>query len=330
MIHIHISYAEKDKKHAEKLRFRIEHFRLKQSGRNRPLEKLKITSNLYNETQECINYLVVICSFNSANDKAVEKEISDFMEKCPINRIVPFVVSGTVNSRNPCDECIPLILREYTAKDMIAIDTLALGWRRAVCKLICEFHSLELSTLEKRIFWHNLKNAAKILALIAIIIGILCSEYYHFGKVYYKEIKYSYHAPVGIDRLNIIERLFEKDYYIFTVATGTVTSVQKRGNPTVYSTGNELQDNYYQIISSPETFYTYHTDGTLDAQINMDENKNTLFIINYGANVDDAYFSADIQGFKPYRIKFKDGTEFCRCSFTYDEQGCMEDIVIIE
>ncbi|MBR5710570.1 MAG: TIR domain-containing protein [Thermoguttaceae bacterium] len=124
-----ISYSSKDKKIAEKIRDKIESYRLptvvrkeletkkyRQPVKPLCLDESEFTSSVLSEIilkkEEASRYLLVICSPNSAKSEWVNWEIENFILMGRYNRIIPYIIDGVPNSGDPETECFPPILRQ--------------------------------------------------------------------------------------------------------------------------------------------------------------------------------------------------------------------------
>ncbi|MBP5382180.1 MAG: toll/interleukin-1 receptor domain-containing protein, partial [Bacteroidales bacterium] len=135
------------------------------------------------------NYLIVICSPNSARSEWVGREINHFIKIGRKDKIIPFVVSGTPYSGGD-DECYHPILRDAFPKgDVIGVqvndtgdDPIFLRRRKAVAKTV----SLLLDTpgaytyiwnrYRRQLVRHNILRAvAVVLALALMFLGIRLS-----------------------------------------------------------------------------------------------------------------------------------------------------------
>ena len=131
---IFISYNHKDMKWAKWIQKRLEWYRLPKEVRNRfPSSKYIrpvfrdrdcLSSGILNEkirrNLESSEYLVVICSPNSAQSKWVSDEVEYFIHHGRIDKIIPFIVKGSPKdythldtSLPKDDECFPSSLRQW-------------------------------------------------------------------------------------------------------------------------------------------------------------------------------------------------------------------------
>lgn len=113
---------------------------------------------------EASQYLVVICSPNSANSDWVSDEIKEFIEMGRFEKIVPFIVDGSPQDYSHADisqpllgECFPLALREWNAKhpdkNLLGISVTDDGKanrQKAFIRLVAHLLGVEFDTLWKR------------------------------------------------------------------------------------------------------------------------------------------------------------------------------------
>lgn len=136
-----ISYNSKDDKWAKWLQRKLESYHLPSVIRNEkdePLsmevKKLRIfryrsdlnttslSSGLANELDES-NYLIVICSPNSAKSEWVGKEIKHFIDTGKRDKIIPFIVAGEPYSKDRKRECFnPVLLDAFPGNDMLGVN----------------------------------------------------------------------------------------------------------------------------------------------------------------------------------------------------------------
>lgn len=135
--YVFISYNHRDARWAKWLQKKLEWYRLPTEIQNefgesrfiRPVfrDRDNLTSGVLNEALqrnlETSQYLVVICSPNSADSKWVSEEIEAFVKMGGVERVVPFIVEGTPHGYSSDDylqplddECYPLALRRWNAE----------------------------------------------------------------------------------------------------------------------------------------------------------------------------------------------------------------------
>lgn len=188
-----ISYQRKDEQWADKLRNKLEHYRLPSSVRKqdaslpkeiRPIfrDALELAGGvLAKEIQTALQqskFLIVICSPNSAKSPWVNKEIQTFIDLGREDRIIPFIIDGTPFSDNEDTECFPPALRSLKdEKELLGININELSRDAASVKVVARMFGLKFDTLWQR--YEREKNrkrwmmisGALLFALVSLGIG---------------------------------------------------------------------------------------------------------------------------------------------------------------
>ena len=187
-----ISYQRKDEKWADRLRSRLEHYRLPSSVRRqdaslpkeiRPIfrDALELASGVLAKEIEAAlqnsKYLIVICSPNSAKSPWVNKEIQTFIDFGREDRIIPFIIDGTPFSDDEETECYPPALRSLKGeKELLGININEISPEAAPIKVVARMFGLKFDTLwqryEKEQRKRRLQIIAGISALAIIAIGV--------------------------------------------------------------------------------------------------------------------------------------------------------------
>lgn len=317
MQHIYISYAARDTLAALELRWRLQAYK-----RHHP--EITLGTGLFSPQPEDENYLVVICSRRAAADPRVEADIVRFCDQQPVTRIVPYVVNGIPNAREPKNECLPAALRRLGGGELLAANAATLGKQRAVNKIISSVCGIRLDELERRSQKQRTRRITVTVSMVLLfLLYALYSEYSTSSRTeYYREIVYENHVPAGVGRLGFIGRLFVPDHYIFKINHTSVLSVTRVGGPAGYTPADPALAAFYQAIDSPVVHYSYHTDGELDAAVHTQADGTILFVMNYTAGMTAVDLSLLPDGIEPYFLVI-DGrqSEFSRCVFTYGDRG---------
>lgn len=161
-----ISYQRKDEEWADRLRSKLEHYRLPSSVRKldaslpkgiRPIfrDALELAGGILAKEIETAlqnsKYLIVICSPNSAKSPWVNKEIQTFMDLSREDRIIPFIIDGTPFSGNEETECYPPALRSLKEeKELLGININELSRDAAAIKVVARMFGLKFDTLWQR------------------------------------------------------------------------------------------------------------------------------------------------------------------------------------
>ena len=123
-----ISYSHADKKIAKKLQRKLEHYHLPITLRKNYPELPKNLSPIFVDDSDLVakgtlktalqdnleraNYLIVICSPNSAKSEYVNDEVEYFIKLGRQDHIIPFIVDGAPHSQDNSLECFPPALFE--------------------------------------------------------------------------------------------------------------------------------------------------------------------------------------------------------------------------
>ena len=161
-----ISYQRKDEEWADRLRSKLEHYRLPSSVRKqdaslpkeiRPIfrDALELAGGvLAKEIEKALQqskFLIVICSPNSAKSPWVNKEIQTFIDLGREDHIIPFIIDGTPFSENDSTECFPPALRSLQGeKELLGININELGRDAAAIKVVARMFGLKFDTLWQR------------------------------------------------------------------------------------------------------------------------------------------------------------------------------------
>lgn len=158
-----ISYRSTDREWAVWLQHMLEHYRLPSV-----LNGVRLPDSLYpvfldtselsggtlgNELAEALEssrYLIVICSPSSAQSQWVDKEVQSFIDRGEIDRVIPFIISGSPYGED--DNCfVPALTRlRGTAMEQLGISVNENGREPAAVKVIARMLGLRFNDLWKR------------------------------------------------------------------------------------------------------------------------------------------------------------------------------------
>ena len=163
-----ISYQRKDEEWADRLRNKLEHYRLPSSVRKhdaslpkeiRPIfrDALELSGGFLSKEIETAlqqsKFLIVICSPNSAKSPWVNKEIQTFIDLGREDCIIPFIIDGIPFSEDPDTECFPPALRSLKGeKELLGIshNEIDRNGDAASVKVVARMFGLKFDTLWKR------------------------------------------------------------------------------------------------------------------------------------------------------------------------------------
>lgn len=96
-------------------------------------------------------YLIVICSPRAAQSPWVSKEVQYFIDNGKENNIIPFIIGGIPNAKNPEEECFPEGLRQLSGeKEILGININEMGRDAAAIKVIARMFDLRFDALWQR------------------------------------------------------------------------------------------------------------------------------------------------------------------------------------
>lgn len=188
-----ISYTTADLKAAGKLKRRIRNYYLPafmRKGRVRKRISVFMADQDFNEHQviaglhkklDEANYLVVVCSPNSAQSVGCTEEVSYFIQTGRADHIIPYIISGQPNSHIQATECYPEPLRALPQDRQInGIYTPLVGQYNGYLMVMSrmlnlEYDALRIEDWKRRIFKYTLFS---ILTLIFMAVGVIAEGYY--------------------------------------------------------------------------------------------------------------------------------------------------------
>jgi len=241
-----ISYSHKDKKWAEWLQNKLEHYKLPTSLHKasegkvpktvrpifRDLADLSMGPLESNLKKELIDsrYLIVICSLESAKSEWVNKEIIHFKELGREDRIIPFIISGEPNSNNE-NECFPPALRDT---DILGASLNELSNEQAVIRIVANLLGLKFDVLWDREKREQKKIRMRRAGIAAALILIVCfSVFMYWDFNFHKKIDYYsnyveiYGVAKGVDELSPKQVSKRNASYKITKLKGKIISIEK-------------------------------------------------------------------------------------------------------
>ena len=223
-----ISYSHKDKDIAMKLQKRLERYHLPSTLQKSNPDLPKKLRPVFIDESDLVakgtlkaalqdnlnrsNYLIVICSPNSAKSEYVNDEVEYFINSGRTDYIIPLIVDGMPHSDDGATECFPPAILELPREnELLGIDIKKFGMRDAFLRVIAAMLRLDLDKFVSRearerkkramiftplvlasaIFagmfvWYNLDRQAVIFAPIAAVLavaaGVLVWRNYDFFR----------------------------------------------------------------------------------------------------------------------------------------------------
>lgn len=269
-----ISHTESDSQWAKKLHTKLNHYSIPSSIKKKHPELPKnlrpvfwykrdiselhlqqtIRKELYNS-----EYLIVICSRESAQKTWVNEEVRIFKEEFGRDdKIIPFVVDGTPNSNNSDEECFPLLLRNLPIDEQIrGIDVRGEdGTEGAIINVIATMLHVRYDDLYQRYVREKKKRlysyiVAAVISLISLF--FIWDFYFHTKYEYFLDYADCNGWPTGIIPIN--DDMAKKEYriYRFEYLQGKlrrVVYVDGKGNIQPYNFTE-----YYNRFSIQELLY---------------------------------------------------------------------------
>ena len=230
-----ISYNREDEKWAKWLQDKLEGYKLPTAickedpnlpQRVRPIFRDKtdlgggsLRDSLQKELEDA-RFLIVICSPKAAKSHYVNYEIEHFINIGREQNIIPFVVSGTPNSKNDDNECFPSILKTLN-NEPLGISITEIGKEQAFIKVIAALLNLKFDQLWQRHKRSQKRKQKNRLIVIGLLTTILLSSifiYWDNNRVkikYYADYNEVWGIPEGVCRLTEDDILHRHVSYLF-------------------------------------------------------------------------------------------------------------------
>lgn len=342
-----ISYSRKDEAWAKWLQKKLETYRipaiLRKQNLNVPQklypvfrDKTDLTGGklleVLHEELDNSQYLIVICSPNSAGSEWVDKEIRHFMEKGREEYIIPFIVGGEPMAGNDAQECYPESLRRGTEAEILGISVKELGKEKAFLRVVAtllnlKFDQIVMRDRRRRVRQRVLAAAGCLLLLAGLLAG---AWYYMPHSGYYRDFVCCYEVPQGLYPLSRKERMGRAEYYRIVTKEGKVVRLER-----LNSLGKPVQP----IAAASEEAYAsidFFYEGKQLSRAELRDGAGCLILVrDYSSNLkavdflksDDssqAFALSAVQGgygLEADNISGISRSEITRCINTYDENG---------
>ena len=164
--HAFISYSRKDVMWAKWLQSKLEVYRTPKSlyknypdypNRLRPIFTdvndlaAGSLSDILQESLANSDFLILICSPESAHSQWVNKEVQIYIDLGRIYHIIPFVIEGIPFSKDPDTECYPeALLKHPDGRHLLAVNINDFGQEAAAIKVIARLLNLRFDILWQR------------------------------------------------------------------------------------------------------------------------------------------------------------------------------------
>ena len=232
-----ISYATTDSKWAKWLQHQLSYYHIPTSVKKskigipnkiRPIfiYEYDLAGNQLHQAIEqelsASKYLIVICSPNAAKSKYVNREVETFIKQGRSEYIIPFIVDGEVNSKNPEKECFPPALLELFYDDDPSNDPRAAniqtnGKRQALVDVVATMLGVRRDLLWNRYKAHLMKQrfTMGLLAVFAILFGLFYWDYTRPTYKYFADYVDVWGVPKGIIELDKKQVAHRNGSYMF-------------------------------------------------------------------------------------------------------------------
>lgn len=344
-----ISYSRADEKWARWIQRRLETYRfptvLRRENQNLPRKIFPICRDktdlpggvLWEQLKHQLDeseYLIVICSPNSAASEWVGREISYFQELGRNRNIIPFIVDGEPHAADSAAECYHPALMNYPDEELLGVSVRELGRGRAVLRVIASLMQLRYDQLvmRDRRRSRRRKTAAAIVSalVLAVTAGLVWYEMPH--SAYYWNYIYQNELPVGLGRVSAKDQKTAHDYYRIVTRRNKIIRLERvnsAGTPTYASTAFALDE-------LPVIEFYYSETGNLSSVTQRDAYGEIQLIKNYMPSLNAVDFHnphddtavvtlpSDLSGnlgMDALMVFSSDNSEIARELLEYDENG---------
>lgn len=300
-----ISYNHKDAKWARQLQRQLEHYRLPSAlCREQPDLPKRITPVFLDSSDlvarsslleslcaklDASNYLIVLCSPNSAASPWVNDEVEHFISTGRKDQIIPLIIDGDPHAADPARECYPPALANLSSREeLLGISTQAYGRRGAFLRIIATLLDLKLDRVIVRDAAVRRRRAAlyasALLLALATVFSLIWYNVPH--TAYYLDYTYLWEKPVGIQKVPFSHRR-QMDYtYRFTTLRGDVVQVERVNSAGTLTTANIS----LSWDDPPSMRFYYGTSDDFDGRVVT----RVAYYDIYGQELYEKHYSADL------------------------------------
>lgn len=252
-----ISYNHKDAKLARQLQRQLEHYRLPSALCKEQPDLPKRITPVFLDSSDLVarsslleslrakldasNYLIVLCSPNSAASPWVNDEVEYFINTGRKDQIIPLIIDGEPHAADPARECYPPALSSLSShEELLGIDIQAYGRRGAFLRIIATLLDLRLDRVIARDAAVRRRRAALYAsALLLALAAVVFLVWYNVPHTaYYVDYTYEWEKPVGIQEVSSSRRR-QMDYtYRFTTLRGDVIQVERVNSAGTLTSGS--------------------------------------------------------------------------------------------
>lgn len=349
-----ISYSRTDEKWAKWIQRKLETYRfpisLRRENRDLPgkifpvfRDKTDLPSGvlweqLKHQLEES-EYLIVICSPESARAEWVTKEIAYFQELGRNRNIIPLIVEGEPHAADSARECYNPALLARPDEELLGVSVRELGRSRAVLRVIASLMRLRYDQLvmrdRRRTRKRRLLAACFLTAFLAACAGGVWYEMPH--SAYYWSYVYRNEVPVGLVEVSGRERKTAHDYYKIVTRRGRVIRLERVNSVGTVTDGAVT----FALDELPYIEYSYGEEGNLDTVTQKTDTGDVELVKSYTQSLNAVDFQNphDDTGFGTLAANQSTGmgselselltgkSEIARQLQEYDENGYLTQIL---
>ena len=306
-----ISYNRHDRHYAEKLQNQLQRYRLPSAFvTEHPGHPKHISPVFLDQTDllahegplalslqaqlEASNFLIVLCSPNSALSPWVNAEVDYFISRGRKDRIVPIILEGTPHAQDPAQECYPPALASLPAEEeLLGISVADYGWRGAFLRVLATILHLKMDTVIKRdASWRRRKRILVAGIALTAAAGVFALVWHNTPHTsYFRNIVTRWAAPEGISPVSSAERVSLSASWKLTTLRGQVIQAEY-----VNSAGQLARDVTMLSSEPPMVRVVYDSDGKVSRKEYYDLNRRPLYTLQYSGNLRIADFVSSDSG----------------------------------
>lgn len=350
-----ISYSRADEKWAKWVQRRLETYRfptaLRKENQDLPGKIFPICRDktdlpggvLWEQLKAQLDeseYLIVICSPNSARSEWVSREISYFQELGRNRNIIPFIVDGEPHAADSAVECYNPALFNHPDEELLGVSVNELGRSRAVLRVIASLMRLRYDQLVMRDRRRTRRRRAVAAGLsvlvLAVAAGLAWYELPH--SAYYWNYIYQNELPVGLEEVSAKDRKTAHDYYKIVTRRNKVIRLERVNSAGTVTDGAAT----FALDELPVIEFSYSEAGGLSSVTQKDAYGDIQLIKNYTQSLNAVDFrnphddtsavtlpsnlSANV-GISSLLVLSSNKSEIARELLTYDENGYLVQVL---
>lgn len=343
-----ISYCRADEKWAKWIQHKLETYRFPTALRKEyqslprkifPIfrDKTDLTGGILWEQLkyrlEESEYLIVICSPESAHAPWVGQEITYFRELGRGKNIIPLIVDGEPHAKDDAQKCYHPALMNDADGELLGVSVSELGRKGAALRVIASMMHLRYDQLvmrdARRTRRRRVVAAGLFTALLAISSGVVWYEiphnYYYWSYVYQNEL------PVGLVEVSRAERKSASDYYKIVKRQNKIRRLERVNSAgTVTDGAVAFTTDEYPVIE-----FKYNDDG-LDSVIQKGSSGDVYVMKSYSQNLSAVDFKSPLNdekasmhptnlsinsGVSSFSVHSLEKSEITRQKQDYDDNG---------